>query len=59
MSGPITVNIRTTAFPKIPMFLITPLLPIQERITPLIEPAIIKEKTTSSGTKSIPFKNKI
>lgn len=59
MSGPITVNKRTKAFPKTPMFLVTPLFPNHERINPIIEPPIIIGKNSSSGTKSIPLKNKI
>lgn len=59
MIGPITVNKRTKAFPKIPMFLIIPLLPNHENINPIIDPPIIRGKINSSGTMSIPLKNKI
>jgi hypothetical protein len=53
------VNFSLRFIPKIPMFLVTPLLPNHERITPIIEPPNIKEKTASSGTNSPPLKNKI
>ncbi|WP_132747695.1 hypothetical protein [Scopulibacillus darangshiensis] len=53
------MNRRKNELETIPILPKASFLPNKERISPIIEPPIIKGMTTSSGNKSIPFRNKI